>query len=70
MSFGGLGKAKTVLSAQPVNVLHLGDGGFAALEAVASLAIGLCRPATVPIPDLTYYLLVYHHIVLVRLGLP
>jgi hypothetical protein len=70
MGFGGLGKTKTVLSTRPVNVLDLGDGRFAALEAVAGLAIGLCRPATVPIPDLAYFLLVYHHIVLVRPGLP
>jgi hypothetical protein len=42
MSFGGLGETKTVLSTRPVNVLDLGDGLFAALEAVAGLAIGLC----------------------------
>jgi hypothetical protein len=42
MGFGGLGKTKTVLSTRPVNVLDLGDGRFAALEAMAGLAIGLC----------------------------
>jgi hypothetical protein len=70
MSFGGLAETKIVLSTRPVDVLTLDDGLFAALEAVADLAIGLCWPAALPIPDLTHYLLVYHHIVLVRPGLP
>ena len=51
---------------ESVDLLNLGDSFFTTLQAMMDLIICLCRPATVPVPDLPNDLLLNQYHVLIR----